>query len=312
MICNKLEGFNTKLSQLGLGCWKYDDDWGYAFERKMVKILQRALDKGITLFDTAPIYGLGRSEEILGKAIRKERKNIVISTKVGLVWEKREKFIKVKDCSPANIKKEIDMSLKRLKTDYIDFYLIHWPDPNTPIEDTLLTMEHLKNSGKILHIGLCNCSLNLLKKALKYSKIDAIQVSYSLIDRKIESGLLPFCKEKDILVFAYGSLGKGLLTGMYNKDTKFTIDYHRKKDKNFQGKTLLRNFKILEAVKYIANQLKKTPAQIAVRWVLENPYVAMAIFGVDSISQLQGNILAADFTLSKENIDFLNKASRFK
>jgi len=307
MIYHKLRDSNSKLSRLALGCWKYDDDWGYIFERKMIKILQKAIERGITLFDTAPIYGLGRSEEILGKALKKKRKNVLISTKVGLVWKKEKRIIKVRDCSPANIKKEIDASLKRLKTDYIDFYLIHWLDSNTPIEDILLTMENLKKSGKILYIGFCNCSLNLLKKILKYKKIDAIQVPYSLIDRKIENGLLPFCKEKNILILAYSPLGRGILARKYNK--KFIIDYHRKKDKNFQGKRLIRNFEILEAVKHIAKQLKKTSAQVALRWVLENFCVTTAIFGASEVSQLEEDTLATDFTLSKKNVDFLNKAS---
>lgn len=308
MRYNKLNGLDIEPSCIGLGGWQLGGHgWGKVSETEMIKAIHKALDRGVNFFDTAPIYGLGHSEEVLGKALGAERENIIIATKVGLVWKKNKTFKKFTDCSPANIKREIDMTLKRLKTDYIDIYQIHWPDPNTPIEDTLFAMDELKESGKIRCIGCCNFSLELLKESLKYGKIDVIQVPYNLIDRKVEKDLLPFCRKNDIGVLAYSPIARGFLTGKYDKNTKFEFDDHRSrsKDEYFQGEKLLNNMKVLERVRFVAKRLNKTPAQIALRWVLENTCVKSAIFGVKNAAQVEENVIASDFVLPKENMEFL-------
>jgi aryl-alcohol dehydrogenase-like predicted oxidoreductase len=310
MKYNKLKCLDIKLPYIGLGGWQLGGHgWGKVSEKEMVEAVHRAIDSGIFFFDTAPIYGLGYSEEVLGKSLATERENVVIATKVGLVWKKNKTFEKFADSSPANIRREIDMSLKRLKTDYIDLYQIHWPDPNTPIEDTLGAMEELKESGKIRCIGCCNFSLELLEEALKYGKIDAIQVPYNLIDRKIEKDLLPFCKKKGIGVLAYSPIARGFLTGKYDKNTKFELDDHRSwsRDEYFQSEALLKNLTVLEKVKLIAKRLDRTPTQIALRWVLENHGVTVAIFGAKNAAQIAENSVALDFTLSKEDMVFLNE-----
>lgn len=310
MKYNKLKCLDIKLPCIGLGCWQLGGHgWGKVPEKEMVEAVHRAINSGIFFFDTAPIYGLGYSEEVLGKTLATEREKVVIATKVGLVWKKNKTFEKFADSSPANIRREIDMSLKRLKTDYIDLYQIHWPDPNTPIEDTLWALEELKESGKIRCIGCCNFSLELLEEVLKYGKIDTIQVPYNLIDRKIEKDLLPFCKKKDIGVLAYSPIARGFLTGKYDENTKFELDDHRSwsRDKYFKSEAFLKNLKVLDKVKHIAKRLDRTPAQIALRWVLENPCVTVAIFGAKNVAQVAENIEALDFTLSKEDMEFLDE-----
>ena len=310
MRYNKLKGFDIELSCLGLGCWQLGGyGWGKTSDIEVVKAVHKAIDKEINFFDTAPIYGLGHSEELLGKALGTKRKNVIIATKVGLVWKKDEFFEKFTDSSPTNIKKEIDMSLKRLKTDYIDVYQIHWPDPNTPIEDTLSTMEELKRAGKIRYIGCCNFSLELLKEALEYGEIKTFQIPYNLIDRKVEKDLLPFCRKNGIGVLVYSPIARGLLTGKYDRNTKFESDDHRSRitDAYFQGEAFLKNLEIVEKVKLIAKKRGKTPAQIALRWVLENPCVTTAIFGAKNIVQVEENVVASDVALSKEDMEFLNK-----
>lgn len=305
-----LKSLDIKPSCLGLGSWQLGGHgWGKISEGEMVKVICRAMDNGINFFDTAPIYGLGHSEKVLGKVLKIQRKSVIVATKVGLVWKKNKTFKKFVDCSPANMKKEIGMSLKRLKTDYIDIYQIHWPDSNTPIEDTLFAMEELKESGKIRCIGCCNFSLELLKKSLRCCKISTIQVPYNLIDRKVEKDLLPFCGKKGIGVLIYSPIARGFLTGKYNKNTKFEPSDHRSKsgDKYFQCEAFLKNLKVLERVKLIAKKLNKTPTQIALRWVLENHCVITAIFGAKNVAQLEENVESLDFTLSKEDIEFLNK-----
>jgi aryl-alcohol dehydrogenase-like predicted oxidoreductase len=310
MRYSHLAGLDVDLSCLGFGGWQLGSyGWGKVSETETVKAIHRAIDTGISLFDTAPIYGLGRSEEILGKSLGVRRKNVIIATKVGLVWKKNKTFEKFTDSSPVNIEREVDMSLRRLRTDYIDLYQIHWLDPNTPIEDTLLAMEKLRQSGKIRCIGCCNFPLGLIKELLKYGAIKTVQIPYNLIDRKVEEHLLPFCKENGIAVLAYSSLARGLLTGKYDRNAKFESDDHRSRgtDEYFQGKAFLENLEIVERVRFIAERSNRTPAQIALRWVLENPCVTTALFGAKNVAQTEENVVASDFTLSKEDIEFLNK-----
>jgi len=305
-----LEGLGVKLSCLGLGGEQLGGHgWGKVSESQMVKAVHKAIDSGVTFFDTAPIYGLGHSEEVLGKALSAARKNVIIATKVGLVWKKNEPFEKFTDSSPANIEKEVDMSLKRLGSDYIDVYQIHWPDPNTPIEDTLFAMKKLKQSGKIRCIGCCNFSLELLREAVRYGEIRTVQIPYNLIDRKFESDLLPFCKENNIAVLAYSPIARGFLSGKYDKDTIFGLDDHRSRseDEYFQGEAQAKNLRVLGKLEFIAKKLNKTPAQIALRWVLENPCITTAIFGAKNTVQVKENVVASDFSLSQEDIEFLNK-----
>lgn len=304
-----LEALGIKLSCLGLGGEQFSGHgWGNVSEAEMVKAIHKAIDSGITFFDTAPIYGLGHSEEVLGRTLGAKRKNVIIATKVGLVWRKDKTFAKFTDSSPANINREIDISLKRLNTDYIDLYQIHWPDPNTPIEDTLFAMEKLKQSGKIRCIGCCNFSLELLKESLKYGEIKTLQVPYSLIERKVEQDLLPFCKEYGIGVLAYSPLARGLLTGKYDRNIEFGPDDHRSRseDEYFHGEAFLKNLEIVERVKVIAKRLNKTPAQIALRWLLKNPCVTAAIFGAKNAAQVEENVAALDFVLPEGDIEFLN------
>ena len=303
-----VEGLDIKPSCLGLGCWQLGGHgWGKVSERGIVKGIYKALNSGVNFFDTAPIYGLGRSEKVLGKTLHSKRKNVIIATKGGLAWEKSKTFRKFTDNSPTNINREVDMSLKRLKTDYIDIYQIHWPDPNTPIEDTLHAMEKLKDSDKIRCIGCCNFSLELLKESLECAEIKTIQIPYNLIDRKVEKDLLPFCRKNNIRVLAYSSIAKGLLTGKYNKNTKFGEDDHRSRHKYFHGEDFLKNLKILEKVEVIAKKLDKLPAQIALRWVLENPCVTTALVGIKNVAQVEENVVSADFEISKEDMEFLNE-----
>ena len=310
MLYNHLEGLDIKPSCIGFGGWQLGvHGWGRVSEPEILKALHKAIDSGVNFFDTAPIYGLGHSEELLGKVLGSKRKGVIIATKVGLTWKKGKTFQKFTDSSPANISREIDRSLKRLNTDYIDLYQIHWPDPNTPIEDTLSAMEKLKNSGKIRYIGCCNFPLELLKESLKYGEIRTIQIPYNLIDRKIEQDLLPFCRENGIGVLTYSPIARGLLTGKYDRNTKFDLDNHRSssRDEYFQGEAFLKNLEVVRRVKFIAEKLNKTPTQIALRWVLQNPCVTTAFVGIKSVVQIEENVVASDFALSKDDMDFLNE-----
>ena len=308
MRYNRLEGLDIVPSCIGFGCWPLGGHgWGKVSSPEIIKAVHKAIDCGVNFFDTAPIYGLGHSEELLGKALGSKRKDVIIATKVGLTWKKGKTFQKFTDSSPANISREIGESLKRLNTDYIDLYQIHWPDPNTPLEDTLSAMEKLKSEGKIRYIGCCNFPLDLVKESLKCGQINTIQIRYNLIDREAETDLLAFCKENGIGVLTHSSIAQGLLSGKYDEKSKFSSTDHRSRDKHFQGEAFLRNLEVVEKVKFIARKLNKTPTQIALRWVLQNPCVATAIVGVKSVPQIEENVVASDFTLSQEDMEFLKK-----
>lgn len=306
----KLEGLYIKVSRLSLGCWQLGGHgWGKVSEADMIKAVYKALDLGITLFDTAPIYGLGHSEELLGEVLQTKRQEVIIATKVGLTWENGKYFKKFNDCSPENINREIEASLKRLNTDYVDIYQIHWPDPDNPIEDTMVALEKLRAAGKIRLIGCCNFPLPLLKRALKAGRIDIVQVLYNLIDREVEKDLLPFCRDKNIAVLTYSPIARGLLTGKYDKDTKFGADDHRGKnrDKYFSDEALPRNLRIVDKVKCVAKKMNKTSAQVALRWLMQSDCVTSAIFGAKNSDQLEENVAASGFTLSSEDMEFLSK-----
>ena len=306
-----INGIDVGLSPLGLGCWQLGGHgWGKVSRAEMVRAVHKAIDSGITLFDTAPIYGLGQSEAILGQTLGGKRKQVVIATKVGLVWKKDKSFTRYYDSSPQSIEREINGSLKRLNTDYIDLYQIHWPDPETPVRDTLEAMEKLVRTGKVRCIGCCNFSLPQLKEALQYSDtIKTIQLPYNLVDRKVERDLLPFCRDKGIKVLAYSPIARGLLSGKYDEDTEFPEDDHRRRseDEYFQGEALLKNLEIVKKVGLIAQRLNKTPAQIALRWVLESPYITAVIFGAKSVAQVEENVAASDFTLSEADMRLLSE-----
>lgn len=305
-----MPGLDIKLSRLSLGCWQLGGHgWGKVSEADMIQAVYKALDLGITLFDTAPIYGLGHSEELLGEALQAKRRAVVIATKVGLKWEKGDDFKKSIDCSPENIYREIEGSLRRLKTDYIDIYQIHWPGPDTPIEDTMIAMQKLRASGKIRLIGCCNFPLSLLKQALEFGRIDAVQIPYNLVDREVEADLLPFCRDNNIAVLTYSSLAGGLLSGKYDKNTKFGPNDHRgrSEDGYFSKEALPGNLAVIERVKTVATRLNKSPVQVALCWILENHSVTSAIFGAKNVVQLEENAAALGFTLSREDMKFLSQ-----
>jgi len=308
MKYSNTDDLDITLSRLGFGCWQLGGHgWGRLSETEMVRTAHRAIDRGINLFDTAPIYGLGHSEELLGRILSTKRKEIVLATKVGLVWEKSEIFQKFTDTSPANINREIDASLKRLNTDYIDIYQIHWHDPSIPIAEPMYALEKLKLAGKIRHIGCCNFSLSLLKEALQHGRIATVQVPYNLVDKEIEDDLLVFCRQNGLAIIAYRPLARGLLSGKYNESTKFGNDDTRSQERYFQGEEFRKNLQVVERIKAIADRINRTPAQVAIRWALENPYVTTALFGVKTVAQLEENLAAMDFELSGDEMELLNE-----
>ncbi len=301
-------GLEVPVSRLGFGCLQLGGHgWGKYSIDEASKALSLALEKGITFFDTAPIYGLGQSEEILGSIIRGRRNEIVLATKAGLRWEEKPRFRKWPDTSPGNIVAEFEASLRRLGTDYIDLYQIHWLDPGVPLEEALSAMLALKRDGKIRAIGLCNCPLAQLQEAVRYAPISSVQIPYNLVDRDCENGLLQFCQENGVAVIAYSPLARGLLTGKYESSQDLPPDDHRRRrgDAYFDESSMPRHRAVLGRVRELAARLGKTPSQVALQWVLSNPAVSVGIFGAKSPEQTLENLGAVEFEIAPDELAYL-------
>lgn len=284
----KIDSLDMDVSRICLGTWSIGGWlWGGSDENESVKTIHEAFDKGINFIDTAAVYGFGNSENIVGKAVKDniKREDIVIATKAGLEWNDNGIF---RNSSKDRILKEVDDSLKRLKTDYIDIYQIHWPDPVTPFEETAEVMSRLKKQGKIRTIGVSNYSVEQMEKFKEAASLDTSQPPYNLFERGIEKDIMGYCHEQGITMLLYGVLCRGLLSGKISKDTEFKGDDIRKKDPKFSGE---RFAQYLEAVsrldEYARENFNADVLQLAVRWVLDYTRVDIPIWGARKPSQLE-------------------------
>ena len=276
------------VSKIALGTWVFGDDgWGGCKETDCVSALAAAAQEGINLIDTAPIYGYGRAEERIGKALQGRRKQFVIATKCGLAWQGKK--IRV-DLSVQNIRREIDESLRRLRTDYIDLYQCHWPDEQTPVEATMATLCRLQQEGKIRYFGVCNFDLARLKECLRISAVVSSQNAYSLLDRAVEDDLLPFLREEKIGFLTYGPLAGGILTGKYQAVPSFPAnDVRRFFYKYYQGEKFTTVQKFLMALR----ELGDFPFnQIAINWVCQQDGVTSVLVGARNAAQVRDNAAA--------------------
>ena len=260
----------VKASRIALGTWAMGGwMWGGTDEAESIRTIHEALDRGITLIDTAPVYGFGRSEEIVGKALagggRRER--TLIATKVGLDWKDDKPF---RNATRARIVKEAEDSLRRLRTDVIDLYQVHWPDPNTPIEETAAAMADLQRAGKIRAIGVSNFSPAQMDIFRKVAPLHTAQPPYNLFERAIERDVLPYCQDRNIVTLAYGSLCRGLLSGRMTAQTQFAGDDLRKHDPKFQAPRFVQYLRAVERLDRFAQEnYGKRVIQLALRWVLD-------------------------------------------
>ena len=295
-----------KVSAIGFGCWPMGgDQYGEIDEGESIRAVHKALELGINCFDNAPAYGLGHAEEVLGKALGDRRKDVVLVTKLGLFSQKGD-YDFIKDSSSEFIMKEIEGSLKRLNTDYLDVYLIHWPDEETPFEESIRAMEDLVRQGKVRHIGVSNFSVEQMVECGKTRPVEVEQVGYNLFDRRMEKEVLPFCQKENIGVMVYGSLAHGLLTGALSEDTQFLeSDWRFQGDAFglplFEGEHFKKNIKVVEELSVIANARDKSVAQLAMAWVQNNPSVSSALVGTRKPEEIEDS--AADWKLSAEEVD---------
>ena len=279
-------GTNLRISRVGLGTWAIGGwMWGGTDEREAIDTIHAAIDRGITLIDTAPAYGFGRSEEIVGKAlaVRDLRDRAIIATKVGLEW--RDGNV-VRNATRQRILREIDDSLRRLRTDFIDIYQVHWPDPLVPIEETAAAMRSLYEQGKIRAIGVSNFSVAQMEAFRRVAPLHVLQSPYNLFEREIESEVLPYCRANGIAVLGYGALCRGLLTGKIGATTKFNGDDLRLTDPKFQPPRLRQYVAAVDYLDLLAQyRFGKRIIHLAVRWMLDQG-VTSALWGARRPDQL--------------------------
>lgn len=291
MEYKKINNTDLEISRVTLGTWAIGGwMWGGTETKRSIDTIHKALDMGVTTIDTAPVYGFGKSEELLGEAIKQygNRENIQIATKLGLEWDEDKNVWR--NSSRERILKELDDSLRRLQTDYIDIYQIHWPDLETDFTETAETMKELLDSGKIKAIGVSNYSPEQMDEFQKVAPIHVCQPPYNLFERGIENALIPYCRQNDIKLLTYGALCRGLLSGKMNKDWTFEKgDLRRNADPKFQGETFLNHLEAVDKLKeYAVDHFDKKVIHLAVRWILDKE-IDSAIWGARKPEQVTFN-----------------------
>ena len=293
LVCSAL-GFGTwELSVTNYGLF----DWG-----EVNRAVNLAIDRGVTLVDTAEVYGPFHSELLLARALGSRRKDVVLVTKVGYAYTPDHRILG-RDSKPATVLSATEGCLQRLGTDYIDLLLIHWPDPNTPIPETIGALEDLKKAGKVRHYGVSNYDVPMLTVAEQHGRLTAAQVGYNMFDRRMERQVLPFCREHKIGYMAYGSLAYGLLSGAMTADSTFKDWDWRYAGKAFglpifQKDELARELRVVARLKQMAADHGKTVAQLAIAWVLGHPALTVALVGMRTPREVEDNTAALDWTLS--------------
>lgn len=297
------------ISRIGLGCEPLGGtDWGKVDETEAMAAVARACDLGINLFDTANVYGLGRSEELLSRALGTHRHEMVIVTKFGVNWHRVENGERARtflDASPRHAVEALHGSLRRLRLDCIPLYLVHWPDPQTPIADTLEVLRRCRESGKIRYIGVSNFPANLIREAYEIERLAVVELPYNLINRSIEDDIIPCCLELGISILAYSPLAQGLLTGKYSADTTFSIDDRRHRLPHFQGNEFVDNLRVVDRLCTIGLKYRRSESQTAIRWVLDAPGITGAIVGAKTPAQIEENAGAMGWRIDEQDWQYL-------
>ncbi len=306
MRTRRLGQTDLELTVIGLGTWAIGGPWQYGWgeqdDADSIRTILAAVDAGINWIDTAPIYGCGHSEFIVGTALREISEKPIIATKCGLGWnDKREKI----NCLDHDaIIAECEASLRRLGVEVIDLYQMHWPVPDAQVEEAWEAMAKLVEQGKVRYIGGCNFTVEQLQRVSTIARCDSLQPPYSMLSRGIEDNQMPYCRENGIGIVAYSPMQKGLLTGKFTKAYLQTLaaDDHRLKDRNFMGGRFEQNLKIIDALKPIAARNGKTPGQLAIAWTLRNEAMTAAIVGARKQQQIEETAAAGDWVLSDDDI----------
>ena len=290
---------NLQVSRIAFGTWQLGGDWGATDEEAAVAAIRHAADQGINFFDTAQGYGFGASEQLLARALDgKPRDEVIIATKGGLRPSPRGGV--ERDASPEWIRRGVEESLKALGTDYIDLYQVHWPDPNTPFEQTARALYELKAEGKIRHVGVSNFDADQIEEFSRTLPVETLQPPYHLFRREIEVSILPYTRSHEIGVLVYGPLAHGLLSGGLGRETHFSPDDWRSTSNVFEGQDFERNLRVVSALQRFAEfELGTTVSRLAVAWTLANPAVHVAIVGTRNPAHVDDAVAALDLELDE-------------
>ncbi|WP_407357750.1 aldo/keto reductase [Microbacterium sp. LTA6] len=318
MLTRTIGHSSIEASAVGLGTWAIGGwMWGGTDESESIAAIQASIDEGISLIDTAPAYGQGRAEEILGAAIRGRRDDVVLATKCGLVWHTRKgnHFFDY-DGEPVHrylgresIVHEVEESLRRLGTDHIDLYITHWQDPTTPIDETVAALVQLREQGKIRAIGASNVSEENLRSYLATGALDAIQEEYSMIARGIEKDLLPIAQGAGVSTLSYSSLALGLLSGSMGPDRTFSGDDQRKDNPRFSLANREKVARLMQAIEPVAEAHAATKAQIVIAWTLQQPGITYSLCGARNPQQARENAAAGRIRLSGDELELIDDAA---
>jgi len=302
---------DLRVSEICLGTWAMGNDfWGQVDDEASIRSIKAALDAGINFIDTAPAYGAGHAEAVVGEAIRGNRDRVILATKTG-VTRTADGFIR--DLRPETILREIDESLTRLGTDYIDLYQIHWPDANTPLEDSLEMLAKLKEQGKFRYLGVSNFNVALLQQAKDRVDIVSLQPHYSMLQRKIEDTLVPYCLENEVGLITYGTLAGGLLTGKYRELPNFDPDDHRGRFYNYYKLEIWPQIQgLLQLLDSLAEAHQCPVSHVAIAWALQQPGIVSTLVGAKSEKQAISNAAASEIELTGEQIQEIDGYIREK
>jgi aryl-alcohol dehydrogenase-like predicted oxidoreductase len=298
----QLGNSDLHLSPIGFGAWAIGGgDWAFSWgpqdDNDSIEAIHRALDLGINWIDTAAVYGLGHSEEVVGKAVKSSSHKPYLFTKCSMVWDEKREITN----SLKQIRREVEDSLRRLQVEAIDLYQVHWPKPDDEIEEGWTAMADLQREGKVRWLGVSNFSVSQMERAAKIAPITSNQPPYSMLNRAVEPEILPFCKKNDIGIINYAPMHSGLLTGAMTKErvAAFPQDDFRRNAKNYQEPLLSRNLAIADFLKTIGERHNVTAGVVAIAWTLHNDAITAAIVGGRSAKQVEGVIPAASFRLTE-------------
>ncbi|MBV8135800.1 MAG: aldo/keto reductase [Deltaproteobacteria bacterium] len=294
-----------KISAVGIGCWEIGGGYGSIEETEFIKAVGRALDQGINSFDTAEAYGFGASEKSLAKALGARREEAVITTKFGVGYPDAPNY---RDSTRKRVMESIEKSLKNLDTDYVDVYLIHWPDRSVPFEEPMRALDELVKQGKVRAVGLSNFKLAEIERCMQARRVDVVQYCWNMFDRRMQKEIFPYCRDHQVGVMAYGSLAYGVLTGTMSEEMDFGSDDWRSRRGRLGNINLfqhlfgpdhfLKNLRAVEELKPIAQRYGKSLPQFALRWTLSNPVISTALVGCRNEREVNDNVGAVGWNIS--------------
>jgi aryl-alcohol dehydrogenase-like predicted oxidoreductase len=298
-----------QVSAIGFGCWEIGGGYGQIEESEFARAVGRALDLGVNCFDTAEGYGFGASERALGRALGARRRDAIVVTKFGMGYRDKPKL---RDASRGRVMASIEKSLQNLGTDVVDVYLVHWPDPQTPFEETMRALEDVVRQGKVRFVGVSNFKTDEIAACMRVRRVDVAQYGWNMFDRRMQRDVFPYCREHGIGVMAYGSLAYGLLTGTFTQNVDFGSDDWRARaskmgsiklfDTLFGPECFPRNLRAVEELKAVAARHGKSLPQLALRWGLSNPVVSTALVGCRTVAEVEDNVGALGWSIGDTDL----------